>query len=460
MFHKIKRGVYMNKLKVIILAGGQGTRMKSKMPKVLHKVLDRAMIDYVIEASKEIKADDIMVIVGHQSAMVKSVLGSDLKYAYQKEQLGTGHAVMQAVDFIEDDENILILYGDTPLIKPQTLNKLIDIHTKEKNYATVISSFVDNPTGYGRIVRENGIFNKIVEQKDTTEEQAKIKEINTGVYIFNSKALKNSLNNLSNDNAQKEYYLTDTLEIIKNTGNKIGIMIASDNEEFLGVNSKSELAIANKIMRNRINKAHMDNGITIEDPDNTYIGKDVVIKEDTVILPGCIIEGKTTIGTDCIIGPNVRITSSSISDCVNITSSTILSSSVDSYTNIGPYAYLRPNSKIGKHVKIGDFVEIKNSSIDDGTKVSHLTYVGDSTVGKNVNFGCGTVTVNYDGKNKHRTIIEDDAFIGCNTNLIAPVNIGKNASTGAGSTITKDVPENSLAISRVKEQINKIDYNK
>ena len=447
----------MNRLKVIILAGGQGTRMKSKIPKVLHKVLDRTMIDYVIEASNDINASDIMVIVGHQSAMVKAVIGSDIKYCYQKQQLGTGHAVMQALDFIGNDENILILYGDTPLIKQETLQKLVRIHNKEKNYATVISSFVDNPTGYGRIVRENGIFNKIVEQKDTNEKEAKINEINTGVYIFNSNALKTALNNLSNNNSQNEYYLTDTLELIKNTGNKVGIMIADDNEEFLGVNSKYELATAIKVMKKRINKQHMDNGITIEDPDNTYIGKDVVIGEDTVILPGCIIEGKTTIGSDCIIGPYA--TSTEIKDCVNIAQSTVLSSFINSYTTIGPYAYLRPNSNIGEHVKIGDFVEIKNSKIDDNTKVSHLTYIGDADVGKNVNFGCGTVTVNYDGKNKNRTIIEDDAFIGCNTNLIAPVKIEKNASTGAGSTITKDVPQNALAISRVKDQINKLDYN-
>ena len=437
----------MNKLKVIILAGGQGTRMKSKIPKVLHKVLDRTMIHYVIEASNDINAEDIMVIVGHQSAMVKAVLGADVKYGYQKQQLGTGHAVMQALDFIGDNENILILYGDTPLIKKETLQKLVKIHNKERNYATVISSFVDNPTGYGRIVRENGIFNKIVEQKDTNEKEAKINEINTGVYIFNSNALKEALNNLSNNNAQKEYYLTDTLELIKNTGNKVGIMVADDNEEFLGVNSKYELATAINVMKKRINKYHMDNGITIEDPNNTYIGKDVVIGEDTVILPGCIIEGKTIIGSDCVIGPYTKINNTEIKDCVTVAQSTILSSFINNYTTVGPYAYLRPNSNIGEHVKIGDFVEIKNSTIDD------------SDVGKNVNFGCGTVTVNYDGKHKHRTIIEDDAFIGCNTNLIAPVKISKNASTGAGSTITKDVPQNALAISRVKDQINKLDYN-
>lgn len=449
----------MNKLKVIILAGGQGTRMKSKIPKVLHKVLDKTMIDYVIETSKDINAEDIMVIVGHQSAMVKSIVGENVKYAYQKEQLGTGHAVIQALDFIEDNENILILYGDTPLIQAETLKKLINIHNKEKNYATVISSFVDDPKGYGRIVRESGIFKKIVEQKDTNDYEDKINEINTGVYIFNSNALKDSLKNLSNDNSQKEYYLTDTLEIIKNTGNKVGIMIADNSTEFLGVNSKLQLATVSNILKNRINEYHMLNGITIEDPNNTYIGKDVKIGEDTIILPGTILEGNTVIGSDCVIGPYTKIVSSNIKDCVNITQSTILNSTVKNYSNIGPFAYLRPNCNIGEHVKIGDFVEIKNSNIDDNTKISHLTYVGDSDIGKNVNFGCGTVTVNYDGKFKHRTIVENNAFIGCNTNLIAPVKIGENSSTAAGSTITDDVPSNSLAIARVKEQVNKLDYN-
>lgn len=450
----------MNKLKVIILAGGQGTRMKSKIPKVLHNILDKTMIDYVIQTSREVNAKDILVIVGHQSSMVKSVIGENVKYAYQKEQLGTGHAVIQALDFIGDNENILILYGDTPLIQAKTIKKLINIHNKEKNYATVISSFVSDPKGYGRIVRESGIFKKIVEQKDTTLSEDKIKEINTGVYIFNSNALKEALGNLSTDNSQNEYYLTDTLEIIKNTGNKVGIMTADNSEEFLGVNTKMQLANVSKILKNRINEKLMLNGITIEDPDNTYIGNDVVIGEDTTILPGTIIQGKTVIGSDCVIGPYAKITNSIIKDCVKITNSTVLNSEVGSYTNIGPYAYLRPNCKIGKHVKIGDFVEVKNSKIGDNSKVSHLTYVGDSDIGKNVNVGCGSVTVNYDGKNKYRTIIEDDSFIGCNTNLIAPVKVGKNSITAAGSTIFKNVPENSLAISRTKEQINKENYTR
>ncbi|MFI3230922.1 MAG: bifunctional UDP-N-acetylglucosamine diphosphorylase/glucosamine-1-phosphate N-acetyltransferase GlmU [bacterium] len=445
-------------LKVIILAGGQGSRMKSKIPKVLHKVLDKTMIDYVIDASKKVKASEIITIVGHQSAMVKSIIGAEVKYAYQKEQLGTGHAVIQALEYIGDDEDILVLCGDTPLVQVETLEELIEIHRREQNYATVISSKIDNPTGYGRIIREKGIFNKIVEQKDATEKEAEVNEINTGVYIFDSSALKQALNNLSNNNSQNEYYLTDTLELIKNTGNKIGIMVSKDSDEFFGVNSKSQLAVVSCIMKKRINEYHMNNGITIEDPNNTYIGSDVKIGEDTVVLPNTIIEGHTTIGSDCIIGPNARITSAEIKDCVEINQSTVLSSFINNYTSVGPYAYIRPNCKIGEHVKIGDFVEVKNSNIDDNTKLSHLTYVGDSDVGKNINFGCGTVTVNYDGKNKHRTVIGDNSFIGCNTNLIAPVELGKNSTTGAGSTIVKDVPDNALAISRVKDQINKLNY--
>ena len=313
---------------------------------------------------------------------------------------------------------------------------------------------LDDPTGYGRIIRDNHSFEKIVEQKDATEEEKKVCEINTGVYVFKSADLIESFKELKNDNMQNEYYLTDCLGIMKEKGLNVGIMVAQDDEEFLGINSKLQLAQANKVMKKRINEQHMINGVTIEDPDNTYIGKDVVIKPDTVILPGTVIEGKTEIGTDCVIGPNSRITNSIIKDGVTVQCSVLLSAEVDNYTTIGPFAYLRPNTKIGEHVKIGDFVEIKNSTIDDGTKVSHLTYVGDSDVGKNVNFGCGTVTVNYDGKNKFRTTIGDNAFIGCNTNLIAPVVIKENAFTAAGSTITFDVPEGSLSIARAK-QINK-----
>ncbi len=450
----------MSNTKVVVLAAGQGTRMKSKVPKVLHKVLDKMMIDYVIEASKEAGADSICAVVGHQSAMVKAMISDRVsEFAVQKEQLGTGHAVMQAENFIGTDGNVIVLCGDTPLITSNTIKKLIDVHVQNDNSATVVSVMLDDPTGYGRIIRNNHSFERIVEQKDANDDEKSVNEINTGVYIFKSKDLLDSFKELKNDNAQNEYYLTDCLGIMKDKGLNVGVMVAKDKDEFLGINSKLQLAQATKVMKKRINTFHMENGVTIEDPDNTYIGKDVVIKPDTVILPGTVIEGKTEIGTDCIIGPNSRITNSIIKDCVTIQTSVLLSAEVDNYTTVGPFAYLRPNSKIGEHVKIGDFVEIKNSTIDDGTKVSHLTYVGDSDVGKNVNFGCGTVTVNYDGKNKFRTTIGDNAFIGCNTNLIAPVIIKENAFTAAGSTITFDVPEGSLSIARAK-QVNKIGWRK
>lgn len=440
----------MSNLKVVILAAGQGTRMKSKVPKVLHKVLDKTMVDYVIDASQEAGAEDICVVVGHQSKMVKSMIGPRVKFALQKEQLGTGHAVMQAGDFINEG-NILVLCGDTPLITAETIKKLNELHNEENNDATVVSMLVNDPTGYGRIVRADNEFSKIVEQKDATDEQASIREVNTGVYIFKGEALKAAFEKLTNNNSQGEYYLTDTLEIIKKNGGKVDVMVADDSDEFIGVNSKLQLSQATEIMKKRINEYHMLNGVTIMDPTSTYIGKDVKIEPDTIIYPGCMIEGKTEIGTDCLIGPNCRIQSSVIHNCVTIQSSFLIQAEVDNYTTVGPFAYLRPNSKIGEHVRIGDFVEIKNSTIDDGTKVSHLTYVGDSDVGKCVNFGCGTVTVNYDGKNKFRCKIGDNVFIGCNTNLVAPVEIGDNAYTAAGSTITKDVPSNSLAIARSRQ---------
>lgn len=444
----------MENLKVVILAAGQGTRMKSDVPKVLHRVLDKTMVGYVIEASQEAGADEICVIVGHQSAMVKNTikdLYENINFAVQKEQLGTGHAVMQAGDFIKSG-NILVLCGDTPLITADTIKNLCDIHEKDGNSVTVVSMVVDNPTGYGRIIRENDKFSKIVEQKDANSEELAVKEVNTGVYIFKAESLNKAFESLSNNNSQGEYYLTDTLEIIKNSGENVGIMVAEDAEEFMGVNSKLHLSQAIKAMKTRINTQHMIDGVTITDPDNTYIGKDVKIAQDTIIYPGCMLEGKTEIGKSCIIGPNTRMVSASVDDCVTVQSSVLMDCKVKSFTTVGPFAYIRPNSVIGEHVRIGDFVEVKNSNIDDGTKVSHLTYVGDSDVGKCVNFGCGTVTVNYDGKVKNRCKIGDGAFIGCNTNLVAPVEIAERAYTAAGSTITRNVPEDSLAIARVRQE--------
>lgn len=441
-------------LKVIILAAGQGKRMKSKVPKVLHKVLDKTMLDYVIDASLKAGAEDVCCVVGHKSMLVKKMIGDRVSYALQREQLGTGHAVMQAESFIGDEGNVLVLCGDAPLIRPETITEILDFHTEKKNDVTGVSFLKDDPTGYGRIIRNgSGEFCAIVEQKDADPSQLEVREVNSGVYVFRAEALKKALSALKNDNAQGEYYLTDTLELIKAAGGRAEVFEAEDEAEFLGVNSKKDLAVVTKALMKRINEKHMENGVTITDPNNTYIGQDVEIEADTIILPGTSIEGRTKIGTDCVIGPNTQIISSDIKDGVSIKMSVLINAAVDNYTTIGPFAYLRPGASIGEHVRIGDFVEIKNSNIDDGTKVSHLTYVGDSDVGKNVNFGCGTVTANYDGVHKYRTTIKDNAFIGCNTNLVAPVTIGENAVTAAGSTINNDVPAHALSIAR-KRQVN------
>jgi bifunctional UDP-N-acetylglucosamine pyrophosphorylase/glucosamine-1-phosphate N-acetyltransferase len=445
----------VSSLKAVILAAGAGTRMKSKFPKVVHKILDKTMLDYVIESAIEAGADDICVVIGHGSEIVKKDTSYNVEFVLQKEQLGTGHAVMQAKDFIGNEGNVLILFGDTPLITGDTLAKMVNYHNKNKNAATLLSTIVEDSTGYGRIIRdESNTFIKSVEHKDATESERKIKEINSGMYCFDAKELNIALTKLTNNNAQGEYYLPDTLKTIMAKRLKVNAMISDIPQEILGVNSRVQLYQAQEIMQKRINYKHMENGVTIISPSNTFISKDTQIDCDTVIYPNTYIEGKTTIGGNSIIGQNNRIVNSVIGDNVNIQSSTILESTINNNTTIGPYAYIRPNSSIGENVKIGDFVEVKNSNIGNNTKISHLTYIGDADVGKNVNFGCGTVVVNYDGVNKHRTIVEDNAFIGCNTNLVSPVIVENNAYTAAGSTITKDVPAYSLGIGRAR-QVNK-----
>lgn len=451
----------MNKLKAVILAAGEGKRMKSKLPKVLHKVQGKTMVDWVIDTASEAGADDICVVVGHEAEEVMSNLNNrNVKFAIQREQLGTGHAVMQVGNFIEADADIIVFYGDTPLITSDTIKKLLDFHREEGNGISIISAIVDNPVGYGHIIRDkNGLFVKNIEHKDANEEEKLVKEINTGIYCFKGSVLRKGLALLKNDNIQKEYYLPDTLEIILSEGGKVNAMIADDAEEFFGVNSRSQLADAEAVMRKRINIKHMENGVTIIDPSRTYIDASAEIGCDTILLPGVVIEGTTIIGEDCEVGPDSRLTNTKLGNGVKFQYSTSIDSSVDDNTTVGPYAYIRPNSSIGKNVKIGDFVEIKNSSIGNGTKVSHLTYIGDSDVGERINFGCGTVTVNYDGHKKYRTVIDDDVFIGCNANLVAPVKIGKGSYIAAGSTITDEVPENSLAIAR-ERQVNKTKWVK
>ena len=439
-------------LKIVILAAGQGTRMKSKIPKVLHKVLDKPMLDHVMEAAQVVTNNKPIVVIGHMSDMVREHLGDKAEIALQEEQLGTGHAVMMAEHYIDDEDEVLILCGDTPLIKGETLKEMTKI--KSEGYAAVVMSAVeDDPTGYGRIIRdESNDFMRIREQKDASEEEKAIKEINAGMYIIDGKLLKENLSKLSVNNAQREYYLTDVLEHIKNAGHRIGVYQA-DKMEIMGVNSRLQLSEAERIMRLDVNKMHMANGVTLIDTNSTYIDKNVKIGRDTIIYPNCHIKGNSVIGEDCIIRENTTIEDSHIEDHVTIKSSTILSSKVGTRTTIGPYAYLRPKSVLGEDVKIGDFVEVKNAEIGNGSKASHLSYIGDAVVGKNVNIGCGVVFVNYDGKNKFKSIVEDNAFIGSNSNLVAPVTVKEGGYIATGSTVTVDVPEGALCVARAREVI-------
>lgn len=374
----------------------------------------------------------------------------------QAEQKGTGHAVMQAIDVIKNSKGeVVILNGDTPLITAETINKAIEYHKNNGNQATVITAILDDATGYGRIVRDNdGSVLKIVEQKDASEEEKKINEVNSGMYVFDAQSLVYALDKITPNNAQGEYYLTDTLEILLSAGKKIGGYAISDNDEIRGINDRVQLNEAEKIMQKRINEYHMRNGVTMRNPESVYIEDGVEIGNDTEICQNVTIKSGTKIGSDCVIGSGSMLNRAVIHDGVDVLSSVILESEVDEGTHVGPFAYIRPNCHVGKEVKVGDFVELKNSNIDDGTKISHLTYIGDSDVGKRVNFGCGTVTCNYDGKKKYRTTIGDDCFVGCNTNFVSPINVGDGVYIAAGSTITEDIPENSLSIARAR-QVNK-----
>lgn len=445
----------------IVLAAGQGTRMKSTLYKVLHPVMGRPMVQHVIDQLQGLHLSKTLTIVGHGAEQVKEQLGDASAYILQEKQLGTGHAVKQAAPLLEHASGVtLVICGDTPLLTKETLSSLFEHHIQSRAKATVLTATVDDPTGYGRVIRDqDGSVAKIVEHKDATEEQLSVKEVNTGTYCFDNQLLFQSLNKVSNNNAQGEYYLPDVMEILKQANEKIVAYQTEDIDETIGVNDRIALAKAEKIMKNRINTEHMKNGVSIIDPDHTYIEPDVTISADVTIEPGCLIKGKTSIGEGTHIGPHSEINNCDIGENVVIRHSVATDSQIGDRVAIGPYAHIRPQASIGNEVKIGNFVEIKKSSIDEKSKVSHLSYIGDTEIGKNVNVGCGTITVNYDGKNKFLTRIEDDAFIGCNANLIAPVTIGKGALIAAGSTITKDVPSDALSIARTKQE-NKAGYAK
>ncbi|WP_338471273.1 bifunctional UDP-N-acetylglucosamine diphosphorylase/glucosamine-1-phosphate N-acetyltransferase GlmU [Niallia sp. XMNu-256] len=451
----------------IILAAGKGTRMKSKLYKVLHPVCGKPMVQHVVDQISQLKIEKIVTITGHGAEEVKSTLGQQTEYVLQAEQLGTGHAVMQAKELLSNKSGTtLVVCGDTPLIKAETMEALFTHHEEKGASVTVLTAEADDPTGYGRIVRsESGLVEKIVEHKDSTDEEKLINEINTGTYCFDNQALFDALNHVTNENAQGEYYLPDVIEILKNQGKMVSAYKTPDFSETLGVNDRVALAEAEKIMKIRINEQQMRNGVTLIDPENTYIGADVEIGSDTVIYPGSVLTGKTTIGSDCEIGPNSEIKNCQIGDATVIRHSVAHDSQIGSHVNIGPFAHIRPLSTIHDKVKIGNFVEIKKAEFGEGSKASHLSYIGDAEVGKDVNIGCGSITVNYDGKNKYLTKIEDGVFIGCNSNLVAPVKVGKGAYVAAGSTITEDVPGEALALARARQinkenYVDKLDFNK
>ena len=445
----------MSKITAVILAAGAGTRMKSKFPKVLHQVCGKPMVEHVIDVAETgISAEQTILVVGHEAELVKGATGHrNVSFVLQSEQLGTGHAVMQAEHLLEEEGLVLLLYGDTPLIRESVIQNLITYHKEKGYHATVLTALLEDPTGYGRIVRgTGGRVERIVEQKDATAEEKSIQEINSGIYCYEGKLLKQALKQLTNDNAQKEYYITDVVEILNRQGYKVGAFTIEESTDIMGVNSRVQLAEAEEVMRMRILTELMESGVTIIDPKNTYVDKTVEIERDTIIYPGAMIKGHTRIGEDCVIGHNCRIENCLLKDRVEVQSSTLIDSFVEDDCHIGPYAYLRPNSRLGKHVKIGDFVEVKNSTIGDHSKASHLAYIGDGEVGKNVNIGCGVVFVNYDGKNKHKTIVEDNAFVGSNVNLVAPVTVEKNGYVATGSTITKTVPSGALSVARAKQE--------
>ncbi|MCM3570806.1 bifunctional UDP-N-acetylglucosamine diphosphorylase/glucosamine-1-phosphate N-acetyltransferase GlmU [Neobacillus mesonae] len=443
----------------VILAAGQGTRMKSKLYKVLHPVCGKPMVQHVVDQIKKLNIEEMVTIIGHGAEKVKAQLGETSHYALQEQQLGTAHAVMQAESILAGKEGVtIVVCGDTPLIKSETMEALFNHHEEVNAKATILTAKIADPAGYGRIVRnDHGLVEKIVEHKDATEAEREINEINTGTYCFDNIALFEALKNVSNDNVQGEYYLPDVIEILKKQGEVVSAFQTNDLDETLGVNDRVALAEAERIMRSRINESHMRNGVTIIDPSSTYIESEVTIGQDTVIHPGTILKGNTVIGEDCQIGPHSEIESCQVGDGTVIRQSAAFKSSIGASVNIGPFAHIRPESEIHDEVKVGNFVEIKKAVFGKGSKASHLSYIGDAEVGSGVNIGCGSITVNYDGKNKYLTKIEDDVFIGCNSNLVAPVTVGKGAYVAAGSTITKDVPGMALSIARARQE-NKENY--
>ncbi len=440
----------MDDIRGLILAAGQGTRMKSDILKVLHPVMGRPMISLVVDALVSAGISRPGVVVGFQEDRVREVLGDEVEYAVQGEQLGTGHAVMQAAHLLEGYRDVLILYGDVPLVTSQLLGDLVRRHRLGGASATLLTAEVDDPVGLGRVVRKGGELVAIVEESDASPAEAAITEINTAIACFKVDALLDCLPRLEADNAQGEYYLPDVFPMLLEEGLTVETIRAPQAGPVLGINTRSGLAEANGIMRRRILEDIMESGVTVMDPGTTWIDAGVEVGRDTVILPNTILQGDCVVGSNCRIGPNAHILESHLGDDVNLWHSVVEHSRIGNSVTVGPYAHLRPGNDLGNGVKVGNFAELKNTRLGEGCKVPHHSYVGDAEVGSGVNFGAGVVTVNYDGWQKHMTVVDDGAFIGCNSNLLAPVTVGENAFVGAGSTVDSDVPAGALGIGRAR----------
>ncbi|HEV8683167.1 MAG TPA: bifunctional UDP-N-acetylglucosamine diphosphorylase/glucosamine-1-phosphate N-acetyltransferase GlmU [Actinomycetota bacterium] len=444
-------------LAAVVMAAGKGKRLKSRLPKVLHPVCGRPTLWHVLRAVTAVRPERVILVVAHESDQVHEAVrawGLELpvRFVDQGDPLGTGHAVMVAESAVGRIEDVLVVSADEPLVTGEQLRDLVAIHRRNKASATVQTTLAPGVRGLGHVVRDGDAFEKIAEAPRATEHAAAIPEVATGMYVFRRDDLFKALPLLSRDNRQHEYYLVDALGILREKGERI-VVQQVDNGGSVGTNSRAELAAAAAVMRRRVNEELMDRGVTLVDPDRTYVDASVTVGPDTVIHPLTFLEGDTTIGRDCVIGPSTRIVDSTIGDAVEIQFSVVRESTIGSRVTVGPYAHLRPGTEMGEGAKAGTFVEIKKSTVGRGSKVPHLAYVGDAEIGKDANIGAGTITCNYDGFEKHRTVIGDGAFIGSDTMLVAPVKIGKEAVTGAGSAITKDVPPGALAIERSEQKI-------
>jgi bifunctional UDP-N-acetylglucosamine pyrophosphorylase / glucosamine-1-phosphate N-acetyltransferase len=428
-----------------VLAAGKGTRMKSNRAKVLHTICGVPMVNYAIAALKPIEPQRILVVVGHQAEEVKAVLPPEVDPVLQKEQIGTGDAVRVALEAIEEEDGILLVVnGDGPLISDRTLAELLKRHCSAQVGATVLVAELDDATGLGRVTEDAGVV-RIVEEREATEEERRIRLVNLGLYAFELKEIRRALKLIGTENGHDELYLTDALEIIGKKSRAVTYQVRNLEEANL-VNDRAHLALAEEIVRRRILDAHMRAGVTVRDPASTHIEASVEIGRDTIILPGTFLRGETKIGSDCVVGPSTDLLDTVVGDGALVEHSVGRGATIGAGATVGPYAYLRPGTVLGEVSKVGAYCEVKNSRVGAGSKVPHLNYVGDAEIGEGVNLGAGTITANYDGKNKHRTTIEDGVFTGINTNLIAPITIGENAYLGAGSVVNKDIPSGKLAV--------------